>query len=154
MPHLYSRDAVLSNSTTSTNTTSSNTTLLDLTQYVQSDLTNIGYAGPDVAAVPYHLDDDYINGYGFTSLILADSNGSYSVAACSDDNLYIHSQLSVADSGDFTQCNSLWQRYEDVVLATPNGGMLHYYNNTMAKVGVSRLRTADQSYIPNTSVYV
>lgn len=139
-----------------TNDTISNSTLLDLTEYVRSNLTDIGYPGPDIAAVPYDLADDYLDGYEFTSLVLRDSNGSYSLKACSDDNLYIQQldTVSDADLGPFTQCNTLWQRYEDIVLSTPNGGILHYYNNTMAKVGVSRLRTADQNYIPNTSVYV
>jgi hypothetical protein len=40
------------------------------------------------------------------------------------------------------------------VVSTPNGALLHYYNNTMSKVGVSRLRTAPADEIPETSSYV
>jgi hypothetical protein len=136
-----------------TNTT--NSTLLDLTEYVITDLTDIGYGGPDIQAVPYDLAEDYLDGYDFTTVVLPGSDGSYVLSACSDDNLYIQAaNSSDAEFGSFTQCNTLWQRYDDVVVSTPNGGILHYYENTMSKVGVSRLRTGDQEKLPNTSVYV
>lgn len=166
VPLLYSRDIADTTSTSNnfngsvpkilaaTNTTTNNT-LLDLTEYVISNVTDVGYVGPDIQAVPYDLSEDYLDGYDFTTIVLPDTNGNYVLSACSDDNLYIQAtDSSDAELGSFTQCNTLWQRYDDVVVSTPNGGILHYYENTMSKVGVSRLRTGDQEKLPNTSVYV
>lgn len=152
---LYHRDVNNSSAVAIANSTAGNYTLLDLTEYVISNATEVGYRGPDIATKPYDLAEDYLDGYDFTTLVLANSSGDYVLSACSDDNIYIQpANSSDAELGYFTQCNSLWQRFEDVVLSTPNGGILHYYNNTMSKVGVSRLRTGDQEHLPESSVYV
>lgn len=148
---LYPNSSTLMTATTNT----TNNTLLDLTEYVLTNVSDIGYAGPDIQAVAYDLSEDYLDGYDFTTVVLPYTNGSYVLSACSDNNVYIQAaNSSDSELGSFTQCNTLWQRFDDIVLSTPNGGILHYYNNTMAKVGVSRLRTGDQEQLPNTSIYV
>ena len=162
---LYARDALpdtsteaSSNATAPANTTTTDP-LIDLTDAVLTNLTDIGYAGPDIAPVPYDLADDYLAGYDYTPLVLPSADDAYVLAACSDHNLYIQRNdtspaAATTPRDPFVQCGTLWQRYEDIVLATPNGAVLHYYNNTMARIGVSRLRVHDQARLPEGSVYV
>lgn len=58
------------------------------------------------------------------------------------------------DLNFYQTCSTLWAGYDDTIVSTPDGAVLHYYNNTMSAVGVSRLRTAPSDEIPETSIYV
>lgn len=54
----------------------------------------------------------------------------------------------------YQTCTTLWAGYDDTIISTAGGDFLHYYNNTMAATGVSRLRVSNTEQIPDTSVYV
>ncbi|RDW68618.1 hypothetical protein BP5796_09275 [Coleophoma crateriformis] len=152
--HITRRDS-FNGSTTSNSSSSSNATLddiVDLTQYVVNELDDIGYKGPNIPTIPYMLDVDAFPGYFFTTLNVQGFDGELVLASCSDGNVYIQANTT-EDSLPFdSSCATLWAGYEDVILSTPTGGILHYYNNTMSVVNVSRLRTADDSELPGTAV--
>ncbi|RDW58794.1 hypothetical protein BP6252_13270 [Coleophoma cylindrospora] len=148
---------IFNGSTTSIANSSSNATsndLVDVTQYVVNELTDIGYQGADLPSIPYSLDDDSFPGYFFTKLSVQGSNGSYVLAACNDNNVYVQPSTAENAEPDFVNCPTLWAGYDDVILSTPTGGVLHYYNNTMSTANVSRLRVADEADLPGTSVLV
>lgn len=143
---LYKRDAV--------NTTSASDGLVDLTSYVVETVDDLGYQGTTLLPTPFDLDDSELDGYWFSTLGLQGSNGDYVLSACSDGNVYMQEKSAPNSQPWYITCSTLWAGYEDTVLSTPTGGILHYYKNTMSKVNVSRLRTADESSIPGTSAYV
>ncbi|KAI1389653.1 uncharacterized protein F4822DRAFT_442864 [Hypoxylon trugodes] len=139
----------------SVNSTSNGTQLYDLTEYVVENSTaDLGFTGLELPDVPYNLDDSELEGYWYSTLSLNGSAGEYTLAVCDDGNLYVQKNGTQNSLPYYDTCNTLWSGFEDVVLTTPNSGVLHYYNNTMSKVGVSRLRAADEESIPATSVYV
>jgi hypothetical protein len=51
-------------------------------------------------------------------------------------------------------CSTLFQSIQTNVIADGLGRILHYYNNTMSKLGVSRLRVSDEEDIPIGSSYL
>lgn len=54
----------------------------------------------------------------------------------------------------YETCTTLWAGSDEIVLSAPSGAVLHYYNNTMSKTGVSRLRVSQEDELPDTAVYV
>lgn len=127
---------------------------MDLTSYVVETVDDLGYQGTTLLPTPFDLDDSELDGYWFSTLGLQGSNGDYVLSACSDGNVYMQEKSAPNSQPWYITCSTLWAGYEDAVLSTPTGGILHYYKNTMSKVNVSRLRTADESSIPGTSAYV
>ncbi|KAI4868074.1 hypothetical protein F4820DRAFT_445428 [Hypoxylon rubiginosum] len=136
------------------NSTSNSSKIYDLTQYVIEKDADLGFAGLSLADTPYNLDDSELDGYWYSTLSLNGTNGEYTLAACEDGNLYLQKNGTANTLPYYSTCTTLWSGYEDVVLTTPNSGVLHYYNNTMSKVGVSRLRSSDEETLPATAVYV
>ena len=100
------------------------------------------------------MDSTFFEGYWYSTLALQGSDGQYVVAACNDGNLYLQQDNTQHELDWYKTCNTLWSGYEDAVITTPGSNVLHYYNNTMSKLGVSRLRSSDQEALPDTSVYV
>ncbi|OTB07245.1 hypothetical protein M426DRAFT_20295 [Hypoxylon sp. CI-4A] len=138
-----------------TNSTTNSSQLYDLTSYViEKEDVDLGFAGLELADTPYNLDETELDGYWYSTLSLNGTNGQYALATCSDGNLYIQQNGSQSSLPYYSTCTTLWSGYQDIVLTTPNSGVLHYYNNTMSKVGVSRLRSADEETLPSTAVYV
>ncbi|KAF3063999.1 Versicolorin B synthase [Daldinia childiae] len=110
--------------------------------------------GLQLSDTPYNIDESEFDGYLYSTLSLNGSNGEYTFATCDDGNLYIQKNGTQNSLPYYSTCTTLWYGYEDVVLATLNSGILHYYNNTMSKLSVSRLRTADETELPATAAYV
>ncbi|RDL42412.1 uncharacterized protein BP5553_02391 [Venustampulla echinocandica] len=152
----YDRRQISNTSTTTSSNTTNSTSvgLVDLTAYAVNELDDYGYTGSNILAIPYDLDDESFEGYWFSTLSVQDTDNEYILASCSDGNVYVQKNSTLNELPWYITCTALWAGYEDVVLSTPTGGVLHYYNNTMSKVGVSRLRTADDSALPGESVYV
>ncbi|KAI3538538.1 hypothetical protein CSPX01_09466 [Colletotrichum filicis] len=147
----YRRDA--NNVSVPTNSTTNSTQLADLTKYVVEEIEYLGFNGTDLAAIPYDLDEAAFDGYWFSTLAL-ESDNSYVLAACSDGNVYLQKNTTQNELPYYITCNTLWAGYGEAALSTPTGEVLHYYNNTMDKLGVSRLRSGDEANLPGTSVYV
>ncbi|KAI1478188.1 hypothetical protein F4774DRAFT_419510 [Daldinia eschscholtzii] len=136
------------------NSTSNSSQLYDLTEYVVETEADLGFPGLQLTDTPYNIDESEFDGYWYSTLSLNGSNGEYTLAVCDDGNLYVQKNGTQNSLPYYTTCTTLWSGYEDVVLSTPNSGVLHYYNNTMSKVGVSRLRAADETALPATAAYV
>ncbi|KAI8959741.1 hypothetical protein F5Y11DRAFT_359015 [Daldinia sp. FL1419] len=136
------------------NSTGNGTQIYDLTEYVVETDADLGFPGLQLNDIPYNIDASEFDGYWYSTLSLNGTNGDYTLAACDDGNLYIQKNGTQNSLPYYSTCTTLWSGYEDVVLSTPNSGVLHYYNNTMSKLGVSRLRTADETALPASAVYV
>lgn len=136
------------------NSTTNSTQIYDLTDYVIEKDADLGFTGLSLSDTPYNLDDSELDGYWYSTLSLNGTNGQYTLAACEDGNLYIQKNGTANDLPYYSTCTTLWSGYEDVVLTTPTSGVLHYYNNTMSKVGVSRLRSSDEEALPASAVFV
>ncbi|KAI8283850.1 hypothetical protein K4K56_010361 [Colletotrichum sp. SAR 10_98] len=147
----YSRDA--NDVSVPMDTTTNSAQLADLTKYVVEEIEYLNYNGSDISAIPYDLDEAAFDGYWFSTLAL-ESDNSYVLAACSDGNVYLQKNTTQNDLPYYVSCNTLWAGYGEAALLTPTGEVLHYYNNTMDKIGVSRLRAGYEASLPGTSVYV
>ncbi|KAH7078470.1 hypothetical protein FB567DRAFT_534009 [Paraphoma chrysanthemicola] len=139
----------IANATSSTNSTSKT---YDLTEFIVDPDEDMEYVEYYNADVPYNYDND--EEYWIGNIELSGSNGTVIFASCNDGNVYMQTAETYYDLSYYQSCTSLWAGFEDVVVSSPNGEFLHYYNNTMSKVGVSRLRSAPANEIPETSVYV
>ena len=88
---------------------------------------------------------------------MTDSSSALNLTSCTDGNIYMQSanQSSSTDSDNYDfACSQLWAFEQDVLVTDSDFGILHYYNNTMSTVGVSRLRVDSEEAIPAQSVYV
>lgn len=74
--------------------------------------------------------------------------------SCNDGNIYLQENKTTNALDEYNTCTSLWGGFEDAILSDPNGGFLYYYNNTMSKTGVSRVRSAYAQEVPDTAVMV
>lgn len=74
------------------------------------------------------------------------------IVACGDGNIYV-SSVDVSE-GTTTYCSEMWSVYNDLLVGDGNGRVIHYYKNTMDKVGVSRLRVSDGELLPADAVVV
>lgn len=82
---------------------------------------------------------------------LATPDSSARVVSCANGNLYVVTN----DDKDNSYCFSQWDtnQQSEIVYDGVHRSM-HYYNDTMAKIGVSRLRVSDSSRVPRSSVTV
>jgi hypothetical protein len=92
---------------------------------------------PDLATADYNSTD----GTDFISLM--DSTSSFSLTACSVGNLYYQPKVGNETLADYP-CSTLFQSIQKNVIADGPGRILHYYKNTMSKLGVSCLRVSDE----------
>ncbi|KAI9162978.1 hypothetical protein HJFPF1_04573 [Paramyrothecium foliicola] len=86
------------------------------------------------------------DGLEFASLLSSSSK----VAACSNGNMYVVSK----DGKNTPSCSDLWAFKEDALVADGTSRALHYYNNTMAILGISRLRIDHESRTPEGGVLI
>uniref|UniRef100_A0A8H7TMR9 DUF7029 domain-containing protein n=1 Tax=Bionectria ochroleuca TaxID=29856 RepID=A0A8H7TMR9_BIOOC len=127
----------------------------DLTEYVVEETDQVDFNKATIIDTPYKLSDEEFECFWFSTISVNDDNDhSYVLAACNDGNVYIQKNSTVNDLPWYMTCTTLWAGLDETVLQSPGGGMLHYYNNTMSVVGVSRLRFTDEDTVPGGSVYV
>lgn len=89
------------------------------------------------------------DGFEYAGMNVYDDSGSKSsLFNCADDNFYV----GTSDDGGY--CSSFFRFGNETALFTADNALLHYYGNTMARLGVSRLRTASPESIPRSSIYV
>ncbi|KAF2820090.1 hypothetical protein CC86DRAFT_412555 [Ophiobolus disseminans] len=139
--------------TANTTTLNSSVPTFDLTDFVLGTVDELEYTEYYSPEVPYSymVDGDYWIG----TVELLESGGKLFFSSCNDGNVYMQTMETYYDDLKYYQsCTTLWAGSGDVIVTTPNGAFLHYYNNTMSTVGVSRLRTTMVDEIPDTSVYV
>lgn len=74
------------------------------------------------------------------------------LVACGDGNIYVTS-VDVSESTT-VYCSEMWSVYNDLLVGDGSGRVIHYYKNTMDKVGVSRLRVSDDELLPVEAVVV
>ncbi|KDN69834.1 putative conserved hypothetical protein, partial [Colletotrichum sublineola] len=82
--------------------------------------------------------------------ILVDRSGQTMVISCSNGNMY----PVRADSLDNVDCSELWAAVDDVLVYDGAQRLIHYYNNTMSTLGVSRIRVEAELEAPVGSVVV
>ncbi|KAK1951979.1 hypothetical protein LY78DRAFT_687115, partial [Colletotrichum sublineola] len=82
--------------------------------------------------------------------ILVDRSGQTMVISCSNGNMY----PVRADSLDNVDCSELWAAVDDVLVYDGAQRLIHYYNNTMSTLGVSRIRVEAELEAPAGSVVV
>jgi hypothetical protein len=146
---LFPRTNVTTASLSSNTTTGSNNTIIDVTdQILQEEGKTISdWSFPEIN----------FEGYNTTSntelMTLVDSKERYILTSCADENIYLE---DIALNGTLQQksCAINWQEVDGSVIADGLDRILHYYNNTMSKLGVSRLRISNERDIPLESVYV
>jgi hypothetical protein len=120
-----------------------NDTIKDLTKLVVSNVTAIDYNDVNIKANPYNRTD-------FEFTLMVDQGLEYLITSCSNGNVYVQGiEQETPDS-----CSDLWAAQEDITATDGSERIMHYYNNTMDVVGVSRLRVASKDQLPKQSVPV
>ena len=109
-----------------------------------TNVTDIDYKDVNVKNNPYNRTD----GYEFT--LMVDQGLEYLITSCSNGNVYVQG----IDQETPDSCSDLWAAREDITATDGNERIMHYYNNTMSVVGISRLRVASQDQLPKNSVPV
>nr|XP_036586224.1 uncharacterized protein CTRU02_03609 [Colletotrichum truncatum]KAF6796631.1 hypothetical protein CTRU02_03609 [Colletotrichum truncatum] len=94
--------------------------------------------------------DPYFDSAGREFAMLIDPTGSTMVISCSNGNMY----PVRSDSPDNDFCSELWASVEDVLIYDGAQRLMHYYSNTMSKLGVSRVRVEAELDAPVGSVLV
>jgi hypothetical protein len=79
---------------------------------------------------------------GITYVSIVDTSSTYQLTADDDGNFYL-------DNVGYT--SSLFASYGSVVAADDQNRVMHFYDDTMAKYGVSRFRISSQDTIPKTA---
>ncbi|KAI9151370.1 Serum response factor-binding protein [Paramyrothecium foliicola] len=87
---------------------------------------------------------------GFEYAPLVGSSLSSKLASCSNGNMYVFA----ANGQSTPSCSDIWAFKDEALVADGTSRALHYYNNTMSLLGVSRLRIEDESSIPSGGVIV
>jgi hypothetical protein len=82
---------------------------------------------------------------------LGSPDGRFKLCAGDDLDLYLVPFTQVPGNGS---CIDMWNFKDNLVPADEFGRHLHIYENTMLKLGVSRLRLSENRYVPNSAVYV
>ncbi|ODV62963.1 uncharacterized protein ASCRUDRAFT_68758 [Ascoidea rubescens DSM 1968] len=125
-----------------------NSTYDDTTEIYNADAKNVTDWDLPVAS-----NDGYNVTTGYEYITLLDYFLNYQVVSCANGNLYLQNNTNYKESNQ-EDCSSLWGVTDDSVAVDGFSRILHYYNDTMNKAGISRLRASDQDNIPNGSVYV
>lgn len=82
---------------------------------------------------------------GVSYITILDTTSSYALTADADGNFYVDSLATVSSSV------SLFVSYGSVVATDDSDRLFHFYDDTMAKYGVSRLRLSTEDLIPKTA---
>ena len=117
----------------------------DLTDSVKG-ATTISYTLQSAPNEPYNTTDNY------EFSLIVDPTATLMLVACGDGNIYVTS-VDV-DENATSYCSELWSVYRDLLVGDGSGRVIHYYKNTMDKVGVSRLRVSDGELLPAEAVVV
>jgi hypothetical protein len=146
---LFPRSNFTTAALSSNTTAASNSTIIDITNQTLSEegKTISDWSFPEINFEGYNTTSD-------TELLtLVDSKEKYILTSCADENIYL---ADIALNGTLQQrsCAINWQEVDGSVIADGLDRILHYYNNTMSKLGVSRLRISNEKDIPLESVYV
>lgn len=131
------------NGTSGTNGTD---TIVDLTSRIKGNDT-YSYDLEPVKPIGYNQTENSTE-YSFS--LMVDSSLSTMLVACSNGNLY----LAGINATDLSYCNELFSSFEDLFVLDGSSRYVYYYNNTMNKLGVSRLRVAHGNRVPNGGVPV
>ncbi|PNS17186.1 UPF0518 protein [Sphaceloma murrayae] len=87
--------------------------------------------------------------------MLVDSSRSLFLMSCPDGNLYLRERTSAEVSGSADKtCSNLFQSTSSGVVGDGNSQLIHYYQDTMSALGVSRLRVHRNSQMPKQSEFV
>lgn len=86
---------------------------------------------------------------GFTYATILDQTQQYALTSDEDGNLRLDSANATANNE--TAAAVTWAVYQNIIGADANERVLHYYPDTMAAFGVSRLRIGDAHQLPKTS---
>lgn len=88
-------------------------------------------------------------GHKFELAPLLTSIGTSMVAACNDGNIYV----AAASNATNAQCTTQWPTSAEAVIPFDGSlNVMHYYEDTMSAVGVSRLRSSPAHKMPKDAV--
>ncbi|KAJ4214962.1 hypothetical protein NW759_009986 [Fusarium solani] len=116
----------------------------DLTSRVENGTSDLSYDLKSFGNKPYNLTG------GFEVALIVDLYARNMVVSCANGNAYVFR----VDGEDNPNCSEMWASKEDVVVFDGAERLMHYYNNSMAATGVSRLRLEDETDIPSGGVVV
>ena len=108
--------------------------------------TEFDYILPDVAEESYTDEDG--NTYG----VLLETTSSDLLVTCYDGNIFLHSTSD--PNTEIPGCVTSWVSRDTTTVADAAGRIMHYYADTMEKIGVSRLRMSEEDEVPATSIFV
>lgn len=93
----------------------------------------------------------YNGNSGFSLTRLLTTSGAAKIVSCSNGNIYAASNNNNTN-GD---CNEQWSISEDATIGFDSAfRTMHYYTDTMAETGVSRLRLSSPGRTPNSTVAI
>ncbi|KAH8776719.1 hypothetical protein F5883DRAFT_640402 [Diaporthe sp. PMI_573] len=118
-----------------------------------SDLTDAARGQTTISYIPQPAPNEPYNtteNYEFS--LIVDPIAKLMLFACSDGNIYVTS-VDV-DESTTAFCSEMWPVYNELWVGDGSGRIIHYYRNTMDKVGVSRLRASDGELLPSEAVVV
>jgi hypothetical protein len=114
-------------------------------RFTNSTAKHVTYSLASLPATPYAD----ARGRRFTTVVTPSARAL--LASCSNGNLYALPNAPLAGPA----CSAMWTVAADGALVGDGAGRAaHYYNDTMAALGVSRLRVADGSRVPATGAAV
>jgi hypothetical protein len=73
------------------------------------------------------------------------------IITCEDGNIFLHP--AAEPDSEIPGCVTSWISKNTTTVADASGRVMHYYSDTMGKVGVSRLRMSEEDEVPVTAVF-
>ncbi|PHH73772.1 hypothetical protein CDD82_5273 [Ophiocordyceps australis] len=109
-------------------------------------------AAPRLSYTPRSFENHaYTDTDGFSYSLLATPRHDGIVLSCSNGNMYVVRSAS----DDNPDCSELWAtKHDDTLVFDGTQKVMHYYTQTMAQIGVSRLRLDPEYHAPNSSALV
>lgn len=99
------------------------------------------------ASTPISISYQDITGSEYAHLI---SGPSTRISSCSNGNVYAFNAAGSTSSS----CSDTWEYKAGALVADGASRPMHYYNNTMSVLGVSRLRIEAEASVPGSGVVV
>ncbi|KEY65639.1 hypothetical protein S7711_07888 [Stachybotrys chartarum IBT 7711] len=99
------------------------------------------------ASTPISISYQDITGSEYAHLI---SGPSTRISSCSNGNVYAFNAAGSTSSS----CSDTWEYKAGALVADGASRPMHYYNNTMSVLGVSRLRVEAEASVPGSGVVV
>ncbi|EEY19384.1 conserved hypothetical protein [Verticillium alfalfae VaMs.102] len=119
--------------------------VVDITSKIKGNGTSVlSYTPETLPNRPYNTST------GYDLALLVDPEATTMIVSCSNGNMYAFG----VDGEDNEHCSEMWSSKNDVLVTDGGQRLMHYYNNSMSAVGVSRLRLDDQENIPSAGVVV